>query len=164
MKWEFLQHNVVPGPITKEEEESKNSRAMQVTKDLAHIAVQSPLSAMHITDMHWDTSLNVLYLAFDAQAGAGAQDGVRSIATVQLTADNKIILSAIAADQVFNTADYNAIVGAQGSFAAASAYAVRSMFTTTMLHYIIVHGGVGSNTKRTIYALPVLNMKQKTAR
>lgn len=159
MKWEFLQQDVVPGPITKEEEESKKSRAMLLAKNSTHIALHGPLSAMHITDMHWDNSLNVLYLAFDAQAGADAQDGVRSIATVQLTADNKIILSAIAADEVFNSADYNTIVGAQGAYTTACAHAVRSMFTTTMAHYIIVHGGVGANTKRTISALPVLNMK-----
>ena len=115
-------------------------------------------------DMHW--GYRFLYTALLVTGGPDAADGARGIVRGNLVvkaeekADvaQKIVqgLGAIAPDAAFTA---NSIVGGVGPSVHVSMHFVRTLFTSTLLDYLIVVGGVGApaDTKRMVFALPLVN-------
>lgn len=146
-------------------------------------------------DMHWNDFLKRLYIALQPTAGAGTNDGARSIVVGYLEsiyevdqvaakkkadkkkaqqkqndkADDKddqipykrrvvLHLQPLLPDAACADAQ-DGIVGARGASVQLHAYSVRTLSTSTYLHYLIVQGGVGDaqETKRMVYALPLVS-------
>jgi len=141
---------------------------LKIGNDLANMG--------QIVDMHWDVTMNRLYIALQITAGSQATDGGRALVVGHLhkttfeTNDKKVaekrilVLEKIAPDQAFTT-DHNNIVGAVGANAQVSLHKVRTLFTSTGLHAVVVVGGNGDadTTKRSVYALPVVNNSSRPA-
>jgi len=132
----------------------------------SQIQIESPVTFLgtDIVDMCWDNYLGRLYIALQLQAGTNVTDGVKALVVGQLknvgTAENQrlaITFNAIGPDNVFQ--GNNKVVGTIGAQEQVSLHKVRAMLTSTSLQYVIVLGGNGTpaNTKRSVFALPVVN-------
>lgn len=121
-------------------------------------------------DIHWDQNLNCLYVVTQVQAGPDATDGACALvvgnifrgsteegkATSELF--QKLQFKRVAGDNAFKGTQ-DKIVGAIGANARVSLHKVRTLQTSTGLHYVVVLGGNGdaASTRRTVYALPIVN-------
>lgn len=123
--------------------------------------------------MHWDNSLSRLYIGLNVTANNGATDGARSIAAVKFIENGAIELETIAPDTVFTASNTTSIIGAIGANQELSINALKTMYTSTALHYLILVGGNGTaaTTKNSVLALPLVNsgdaqgmIAQKTAK
>lgn len=135
--------------------------AFPVDIESPQLKINGTLAQLHLTDMHWDPVLKVLYAAFYAQAGSHEQDGARGILMGYIDAQQEFQCTSIAAESVFSGTS-NKIIGTCGADQSVSIHHVRSMFTTTFLNYLIVHGGTGKPDapKRNVYALPIVNLRE----
>ena len=123
-----------------------------------------------IVDIHWDSTIGRVYIALQLTAGPHTTDGGRALvvgrlqrttfeATDKTVVEKRfLVLEKIAPDGAFNNSQNN-IIGAIGANAQVSLHKVRTMFTSTGLHSVVVVGGNGDpdTTKRSVYALPVVN-------
>jgi hypothetical protein len=125
----------------------------------------------NIVSMHWDNPLQTLYIGLEVTANSTPGDGARAIAVCTFTGTGGIQLQAIAPDSAFNTSG-TGIVGGIGANQQISIHAIKTLYTSTGLNYLIVVGGNGSpaSTQQTVYALPLVNtgdakgtIAQKTA-
>jgi len=125
------------------------------------IAINNPLSniATNQVAMHWDPSLEQLFIGLETTAGGGLNDGTRAVAVCAFTENGGIALQKIAPDSVFNLGNTSSIIGAQGSSQQVSIHAINSMYTSTALNYLIVVGGNGkpASTQQSVFALPLVN-------
>jgi len=103
--------------------------------------------------MTWDNSIKRLFIGLTATANTDENDGVRAITVGTL--DGGLSLLPIAPETVFtNKAD--AIVGIKKPNARVSASLVKTMTTSTALHYLLVLGG-STNSDNQLFALPLIN-------
>jgi len=146
---------VVDAPTGKTQ---NNPRAVRLDTTSSVVAIENNLSVMeNIVDMHWDTSLQRLYIALRVQTGGNTNDGARALVVGKLMG-NKLVLSPIVSSTVFDgTGDK--IVGARGANVSISIHKVNTLFTSTALHYLIALGGNGDSTEteQTVFALPLVN-------
>ncbi|HZW61497.1 MAG TPA: hypothetical protein VFF04_04705 [Candidatus Babeliales bacterium] len=146
-------------------EKQKNLIFMQigtfpVTRNLSQLAIQDPLTSMNNTvSMHWSNLLQRLFVGFQVQAGAGANDGARSVMVGQVTAQGTLAFVPFAPNSVFTTGNQDEIIGAVAPSSFVSVSQLETFRTTTHLDYLLVLGGNGTPnaTNQTIYALPVVN-------
>ncbi len=135
-----------------------NPRAVRLDKTSSVVAIENNLSVMeNVVSMHWDKSLNRLYIALQVQAGNNVNDGARAVVVARLMGD-KLILTPIVSSAVFDGAN-NKIVGARGATVPVSIHKINTLFTSTALHYLVLLGGNGdpSQTEQTVFALPLVN-------
>jgi len=123
-----------------------------------------------IVDIHWDNTIARLYIALQITTGSEMTDGGRALVVGRVhrsTFENSdkrvvekrtLVLEKIAPDDAFNNV-HNNIVGSIGANAHVSLHKVRTMFTSTGLHYVVVLGGNGDSdvTKRSVHALPIVS-------
>ena len=109
--------------------------------------------------MHWDSSLERLYVGLTVVTGSGTTDGARSIAVVKFIKDGGIALETIAPDTAFTAGNIDSIIGVIGAHQQLSVNALKTMWTSTALNYLIVVGGNGnpSATNNSVFALPLVN-------
>ncbi len=125
------------------------SSVVKITNDIANMG--------QVVSMHWDESIQRLFIGLQVTAGAGGTDGARAVVVGRLNKNKALILSPIAPDAALAGTDK--IVGATGTSVQVSANQIKSMFTSTALHYLIVQGGNGAPaaTRRTVFALPLVS-------
>lgn len=109
--------------------------------------------------MFWSTGLPAFYAGFSLKAQSQQEYAGARAVVVGYVILNKIIYKKIAPDNAFDKK--NNIVGGLGSNVTISIHQVLALSTTTMLNYLVVLGGNTSigNTRRTVYALPVVSNK-----
>jgi hypothetical protein len=78
--------------------------------------------------------------------------------------NSAFVLQAIAPDTVFTPGGTTSIIGAIGANQQVSIHYLKTMYTSTALHYLIVVGDVGSpaSTQQSVYALPLVNTGDST--
>lgn len=147
------------------ENQKRFKRAAPINPTSDFLKIGAAVAAIeNVVDMHWDQTLHRLYIALQLQAGAGASDGAKAIIVGQVNTFGGIEFKSIAPDAVF-TAN-NGLVATVGANERVSIHKVRTMHTSTGLSYLIILGGNGdpASTKRTLYALPLVNtMNEKNA-
>jgi hypothetical protein len=128
------------------------SNAIKINSDLSNI-VQNQVA------MHWDSSLDRLFVGLQTTAGSSADDGTRAVALVKFINNGAIQLETIAPDDLFVSSDTTNIIGARGADQRVSIHALRTMWTSTALNYLIVVGNVGdpASTQQSVFALPLVN-------
>lgn len=139
-----------------------SSSFLKITSDLAAINSQ-------IIDMHWDATLERLYVALKATGNTGATDGARSIFVGYLTAEKvgdvfipKLQFVPFAPADAFTGTTY--VVGAVGANVVAETQMVRTMHTSTGVSYLITLGNAaGTNVQKTVTALPLVDKSVATA-
>ncbi len=125
------------------------------TSDL--IKIGNDVCALEIADMHWNENLKRLFIGLKITGNECSTDGVCALLVGRLDEGGNLVLSpGISPELVCSD---NQIVASKKSNAEISIHQVRSMLTTTALDYSIVLGGNGNaaDTRRTVFALPVLN-------
>jgi hypothetical protein len=138
-----------------------NPRALLLDPTSPAIIIDNNLSNIvkNQVTMHWDSSLERLFVGLQTTSGAGINDGTRAIAIVKFIDKGGIELEAIAPDDIFVTGDTNNIIGARGANQQVSIHTLTTMWTSTALNYLIVLGNVGdpTSTKQSVFALPLVN-------
>ncbi|MBN1549278.1 hypothetical protein JW872_01310 [Candidatus Babeliales bacterium] len=124
---------------------------LRISEDLSSIQANT-------VDMHFNTDLQRLYVALQVTGSTKSTAGVRAV-TVGRMNNDILTFDPIGLDAVF--ANEDKIVGGIGSSAQVSIHKVRTLKTSTHLHYLIIVGGNGapSATGNTVYALPLVNKK-----
>lgn len=126
----------------------------------------------NVVSLHWDNSLQALYIGLQVTANSAAGDGARAVAVCTFTGTGGIQLLDIAPDSAFTNGNTSTIIGVIGADQQVSINALKTLYTSTALNYLIVAGGNGSpaSTQQTVYALPLVNsgtakgtIAQKTA-
>ena len=136
----------------------QNPRAIQLDTRSTTVAIDNRLSNIeNVVDMHWDQSLERLYIALQVTAGNNGNDGARAVVVGRLGNNNQLILSSIVPNDAIQA--NNNIIAARGANEQVSIHKVKTMFTTTALHYLIVVGGNGApdGTQKSVFALPLVS-------
>ncbi|HEX4068580.1 MAG TPA: hypothetical protein VHX42_00630 [Candidatus Babeliales bacterium] len=107
--------------------------------------------------MHWDASLQRLYVGLSVTANSGATDGARSVVAIQFIKDGAIALQTIAPDTAFAPGNTDEIIGVIGAGQQLTVNALSTMYTSTALHYLIVAGDNGNSVTNSVFALPLVN-------
>jgi len=128
------------------------SQAIKIDSDLFNI-VQN-----HVA-MHWDSSLERLFVGLQTTASSSSDDGTRAVAVVKFIDNGAIELETIAPDTLFVSGDTTNIIGARGANQRVSIHTLQTMWTSTALNYLIVVGNVGdpASTQQSVFALPLVN-------
>jgi len=152
IKTEFKVLNADPADTT-----TATNKAAPFTNSSDVIKINNDVTMLNDgVDIHWNANLERFYVAVQAQAGAAAGSGARSV-VVGRRENDKLIFEPITLasnivgdDQIIATATANAI---------ASAIKVRTLNTSTRLDYLIVLGGNGdaSVVGNQVFALPIVN-------
>jgi hypothetical protein len=125
------------------------------------IAINNPLNNIvnNQVAMHWDPSLNRLFIGLQTTSNSGANDGTRAVVAVKFIEDGGITLETIVPNDVFVAGNTTSIVGALGANTQVSIHALNAMYTSTALNYLIVVGDNGdpASTQQSVYALPLVN-------
>jgi hypothetical protein len=141
-------------------------------------------NAVHL---NWAESLECLYAALHVQAQGTDSDGCIAVVVGSWCSEkinqanqgsnttppdnkekdiieHKFILKSLTVPSAFQPG-VNNIVGGIGSNILVSIHQTRLMITSTALHYLVIFGGIGAanQTKRTVYALPVVNTRNTYA-
>lgn len=136
-----------------------SKKAAPLDKSSWVVKIGNDLSSLSVADMYFDRSLNRVYIALQAQAGAQETDGVRALVIGYMNErrNNRFVLLPIAPDSAFSN-NTDAIIGAQGAHVQVSLHKVRPLITSTSLNYIVVQGGKGApaDTKRKVFAVPLV--------
>jgi len=114
-----------------------------------------------VIDMYWHEGLSRLYVAVRVQGGHEETDGAYGLTVGRIESDGSLIFSPIVAKSLLKAGTPSKIVAGKGIDTQVSIHKVRSMLTSTILDYLIVLGAEGAPlaTRRTVYALPLLNMR-----
>lgn len=128
--------------------------ALKITTDL--------VSLNNAIDMHWDATMQRLFVAVQARGAGGMNDGVRGILMGYLTNVGGVPtlnFAPIAASAAFN--DSTRIVGGVGGSIVSGIFKVRTMHTSTGLSYLIVNGDTRGfpleNPQPKVFALPLVD-------
>lgn len=170
---------VIDAPTFSARKQGNRAAALDITSDF--LRINSNLAGMgQVVDMHWFEQVGRLYVVLQITGGAAGTDGGRAIAagrivqelvtsnndkgeTISTVKKTKFVLEEIAPLAAFDST-LNKVVGGVGSNVQISLHKVRGMYASSSLPYLIGVGGVGtpSNTKRTVFALPLvaLNTEQ----
>lgn len=130
--------------------------ALKINNDLADVNAL----ATRVIDLHFDATLNRLFVAVQVVSGAGGNHGARNIMVGRVIQaegqDAKLVFYPITPDAAISPAIKTEIVGAKNGSVNAFAYKVRTMHTSTGLPYLIVVGSVNDTNgtfRRKVYAL-----------
>lgn len=136
-------------------------QALRLDPTSSAIAIDNPLSNIMSNQvaMHWDSSLERLFVGLQTTAGTGTNDGTRAVAVIKFISEGAISLETIAPDSIFTTGDSTNIIGARDAKQKVSIHALSTMWTSTALNYLIVVGNVGkpAQTQQSVFALPLVN-------
>lgn len=143
-----------------------DNKAVSINGSIDAVRINNDAVIMSdIVDMHWDKELNTLYVAVTVKSGNAANSGARAVFRGQISQDNiqakKLKLLPIALDHVFK--GNNNIVGTGEPNQEVSIQKVRTLHTSTLLDYLIVVGGNGSESAvgNKVYALPLVNNQKE---
>jgi hypothetical protein len=151
--------------------EHPGARAFSFDITTEQLKIGNNLTSMaEIVDIHWDGSLGRVYMALQITTGSQSTDGGRALVVGRIQRipfettlgevreKRLLILEKIAPDEAFNTTANN-MIGVVGAHAHVSLHKVRTMATSTGLHYVVVVGGIGdsSTTKRSVYAMSLVS-------
>jgi len=136
-------------------------QALRLDPTSPAIFIDNPLSNIvnNQVTMHWDAVLERLFVGLQTTSNSGTTDGTRAIAIAKFIKDGAITLETIAPDSVFVTGNMTNIIGVRGASQQVSIHALKTMYTSTALNYLIVVGNVGdpASTQQSVFALPLVN-------
>ena len=129
-------------------------QVLSVTKESPFLAVGQPLqdflnNPQHPVVFHTDV-FGVLYTGVSVIGGEDTRAGARAV----FVGANEIVPA--------SALEEDSIIGGIGAHKQVSIHALKTLFTSTSLQYLIVQGGIGTieETRNTIYALPLVNYVQ----
>ncbi len=156
--WDIVNASTGAPQFTPEgEPTSTGNKALLLTRETPELFINSPLTALgNAADLCFDRDMGRLYIALQVTAGGQDTDGARGV-LVGSVANGKLMLQEIAPAEVFES--NTGIVGGRGAAAAVTIHKVRTLFTKTLLRYLIVIGGngAGSELSQQVYALPLVD-------
>ena len=135
-------------------------------------------SSIHILDnsvwLDWSNHMQCLYTALHINAQGSDNQGGQAIVVSMWSQDtmkteddktfvrNHFIMKGITTPSAF-TPGKNNIVGGIGNNIDVSIHQTKTILTSTVLHYIVIFGGIGKpqETKRNVYALPIIKRADK---
>jgi len=155
-----------PGEAEKKEEEPEKLKivieqyglkSLPLDKSSIIAKIGSDLSSIKVADIHWDKTLNRLFIALQVEAGGNDDDGARALLVGRVEAEGFGLMGILASDRAL-TGNQSHIVAAKGKNAKVSLHKVRTMLSSNRLRYVVVLGGNGDSesTKRSVYALPLV--------
>jgi hypothetical protein len=150
----FLQVNARAGNA----QEQNASRALSLDRNSNVLKINNVLSSIeNSVNFTYDENLMKGYGALKVKAGAHSTDGARAIFVITPYENHTFALHEIVPITVFDS-QHNKIIGDIGAQAPVSLHSVKTMLTSTNLHYLIVQGGNGlpESSRRNIYALPLV--------
>lgn len=128
----------------------RSSSLLKIQSDLASIGSTATIQiAERFIPLPEEVLLEqtpLTYIGITAVGGSGATDGVRGVVAN--------VGAAIAPDAAIEA---NSIIGGVGPNAEVHINQIKTLYTSTQLHYLIVAGGVGTaaETAQSVYALPL---------
>lgn len=132
----------------------KQGEVLPVTKESSFLGIGQPLQAILNTQnnpvvFHTD-AFGSLYTGLSVIGAANEQAGARAVFL-----GNREIAPASAFQK-------DSIIGGIGANTQISIHTLKTVFTTTSLHYLLVQGGVGrpEETRNQVFALPLINHAQ----
>jgi len=136
-------------------------QALRLDPTSPAIIINNPLSNIvnNQVAMHWDPGLERLFIGLQTTAANNANAGTRGVAVVKFIENGAIALETIAPDDIFTSGNTTHILGVRGANQRVSIHALKTMYTSTALNYLIVVGNVGSPaaTQQSVFALPLVN-------
>ena len=144
----------------------QNSQAILLNKSSNVITIGSNLAAIgDVVDLHWSNILKTMYVGLEVTSANGAVDGARSVVAVQFVG-GKIVMRSIVPNDALDASE-DKIIGVKGASKSLFTHMVRTLQTPSIngqargLDYLLLLGGNGSlsNTRRTVFALPVVNTR-----
>lgn len=138
------------------------SVALKVGSDITFQTVDTT----PVVDLHWDATLQRLFVAVRVTAADGSANGARALAIGRLEGSTLVFAPFIPDAAVTGGSNNNIIAAKDG--ASVSLYKVRTMHTSTGLAYVIVNGGnnpsgTGMRTvANQIYAIPLVDERNAT--
>ena len=136
--------------------------AVALDNSSTSIAIGNNVTLANAVDLHWSGELQCLFIGLQAQAGASSGDGARSVVVGKIQSVtgqtyDTITFEKIAPDAAFT--GNNQIIGTATANATVSALKLKTMLTSTQLHYLIVAGGndVAGAVGNKVYALPLVS-------
>jgi len=144
--------------------EQEEIKAIPFDKGIKALAYNHELASMDDkVVMHWDSWLRTMYFGISGQTGAKDDAGICSVVALNIV-EKSIQVKPLIAPELFSN-NKNEIIGAKGAHAQVTIHGLKTMHAEMPqpdrmgLSYLIVHGGNGDaqSTKRTIYALPLVN-------
>jgi hypothetical protein len=142
----------------------KGNKAVPLGNTTPALTIAGKLSAIApMVDLFYDRDLGRLYGALDVTAGENEQDGARALVVGQVV-EGKLIFTSLAPDAAFVGNKH--IVGGRGAHARIALHKVRTLQTRTHVRYLVVVGGnegAGIITKRSVFALPLVDNMASTA-
>lgn len=134
-------------------------RAYPLTNSSESIALNCPVQTIeNDVCLHWDHQLHVFYIGLKVTGGPSNCDGARALLVGIFDEKSKMHIYPSVPESVFGQNE-QAIVGKKGAHAHIDIHGLHSLYTSTHLTYLIVHGGQGNESKRLIYALPQVNLR-----
>lgn len=146
--------------------ELQNPQAILLNKSSDVITIGANLAAVEdVVDLHWSNTLKTMYVGLEVTSANGAADGARSVVAVQFVG-GKIVMRSIVPNDALDASE-DKIIGVKGASKSLFTHMVRTLQTPTVhesargLDYLLLLGGNGSlgNTRRTVFALPVVNTR-----
>jgi hypothetical protein len=137
--------------------------ALQLDTNSPELFINSPLASIlqNHAVMHWDSSLERLYVGLNVVTNSGVTDGARSIVAIKFIQDGKgaITLETIVPDSALTAGNVDNMIGVIGPNQQLSVNALKTMWTSTALKYLIIVGGNGnpSATNNSVFALPLVD-------
>ncbi len=134
-----------------------STTALDKTSASLRFATGGDLQLTQVNDMLMDENLGLLYMSLGVRADGSASSGARALVVGFINKNNTITFRAIAPDVVFT--GNNEIVGTAIPGAYVTLNKVRTMQTSTWLHYAVVVGGNGAAgvTQKEVYAVPLVS-------
>jgi len=118
-------------------------------------------------DMHWNSRLERLYIAVSVTSAVGVNNGARAIVVGRFE-DGKLIFEKFVPDAAVTGSSNDIIIGANNG-RSSSIYKVRTMLTSTGVHYLIVNGGNNAvaesgirKVANQVYAIPLVDLRLPT--
>lgn len=148
-------------PSDLPEQNVQAPRALALNTTCQALGIDSLVrSIREISSMTWNSSLGVVYIGLDIEGQADTTAGVRALVKGAITEKGKMVLLPMAPESAFDM-HTDAIIGQRKSNAHVAIRGVSSLYTSTMLNYVIVLGGPADDTvyQQGIYALPLINKK-----
>jgi hypothetical protein len=150
----FSEVNVDTGKV-------EDPKALLLDANSPELFINTPIATIlqNHALMHWDGALERLYVGLNVITNNGATSGARSIVTIKFIEDGAITLESIAPDSAFVDNNIDSIIGVIGANQQLSINALKTMWTSTALNYLIIVGGNGnpSATNNSVFALPLVN-------
>lgn len=132
---------------------SSNGGALPFDKNSAQITLTTdPIAAMNNPILHWDNTLQRLFIGISVTTANTANAGARAIAVGRIV-NGHLQLTAIGPDTLFTSDTNDLLIGVRGADQQATIFDITTLHTTTNLAYLVVLAGTEDNKQLRVFPL-----------